>query len=285
MSEINILHLIYNDTFIEIKRFLSLKDIFNLRCVSSDFRDYFDNELAVLKVLNFAGQDDRAVSCLKLLNNRCMNLRTINFSNCRWLTNDLLIPMLFNNSHTLREINLSRCENLTEMAIHPLIIHCKQIKKLVLSHCSHWLTIGSLEALIFHHCNIEELDLTGCVTMSERCLTLLLQKFQKLKVLCLASMPCVNDNILFNISKFQSDIVHLNLFNCNAITDRGVGALSLNCKHLETLSVRGCHLITDRSLNLLRSRNVHIDVSKTSASAFIIRFNQFARQRQFYLQV
>jgi len=303
MTQLNLLDLIYSDIFCEIQKvnsnclikslikkyillqFLSLKDFFNLRCVNATLHHYIDHELEFIKQINYAGQDERAIDAFEVLKERCKHLQIFNISNCQWMTNELLIPILQNNSESLVNINLSYCGHITELSLHPIIIHCKKLKKLILSNC-YWLTIGSFETLIFHHSDIEELDISGCSMISERCLSLLLQKFIKLRILSLASINSVNDNILFAISKYQTEIFHLNLFKCSEITDRGVGALSLNCKKLETISVRGCLKVTDRSLDLLRNRNIHVDVPKNAANAFINNFD-YARRRLnvFYLQV
>lgn len=234
-----------------------------------------------------AGCDERVIEPLKVLGTLCQNLEVINFARCSWITDDLLIPLLEKNSKTLIEINLSSCDNITQKSLQPIIIESKKLKKLNLSKC-FWLTVGSLEAFVFHHSHVMELDLSYCDMLTERCLHLLLQKFRCLRVLCLASVTCVNDNILFNISKYQTEISHLNLFNCSAITDRGVGALSLNCKCLEVLSVRGCPQITDRSLNLLRAKNVHIDVARSHLPVQLVQLNNdfnVAARQMFYLQV
>lgn len=150
----------------------------------------------------------------------------------------------------------------------------------------NFLLDGCLETIAFHQTELVELDLSNCMTISERCLIILLNNFRRLQVLSLASVTNVTDNILFNISKYQTEIVHLNLFGCVQATDRGIGALSLNCKKLETLSIRGCRLISERSLALLRSRNVHIDVPKVTVNTLNYQMlRQIRLINKMYLQV
>lgn len=177
-------------------QFLTLKDLFQLRCVSSTFRDYVDDELSVLKEINLAGYERNLAEPVRVLGTLCKSLTLLNFARCSWLTDDLLIPLLESNSKTLVEINLSGCENLTEKSIQPIIIESKKLRKLNLSKC-FWLTVGCLETFVFHHWHVEYLDLSNCNMLTERCLNLLLQKFRYLRVLCLASVTCVNDNVLF----------------------------------------------------------------------------------------
>lgn len=283
MSDLNLLDLLRSDIFCEIQRFLRLKDFFVLRCVSTDMKNYVDQELVKLKALKIPAQDDRMIEAFKLLSEKCCMLETINLSRNVWLQDDMLLGILNNNAGSLKTLNLSHCSSLTAAVLQPVIIGCPNLKKLSLQSC-HWLTIGCLEAMAFHHTNIEDLDLKDC-PVHEQCLFILLNNFRKLRVLSLASISSINDNVLFMISKYQEDIVHLNLFGCKLITDRGIGALSLNCRKLETLSIRGCN-ITERSLKLLRARNVHIDVPRNTPNAFINQFQRYSQLNQnLFLQV
>jgi hypothetical protein len=261
-----------------------LKDFFNLRCVNTTLRDYIDNELIYIKRIDLPGIKEDISESFRVLSDKCVNLKYLNLSRSNWITNDLILPLLEQNTESLIGINLSYCGNLSSKALHPVYTFCKNLRNLNLSNC-YFLTSGSLETLIFHHSKIEELDLSNCNLLTERCLMIMLQKFTHLRVLNLASISSISDNVLFVISKFQKEIVHLNLFNCKNITNRGIGALSLNCDKLETLSIRGCHLLTDLSLDLLRKRNVHLDIPKHSLNAFMNRFNQFDRRDIVYLQV
>lgn len=284
MADVNLLDLVHSDTFCEIQVYLGLKDLFVLRCVSKELRDYLDVEIVKLKSLRMIAKDVEVGNAFKFLCNKCYRLETINLSTNKWLNDEHLIPMLKNNGNTLKSLHLNNCPNLTSVALHS-IIDCKKLKKLSLHNC-YWLTTGCLETIAFHHNSLEELDLTNCSSISERCLILLLNSFRKLRVLSLASVTSVNDKILFYISKYLSkSIIHLNLFSCHLITDRGISHLSTNCKNLETLSIRGCSEITDRSLTLLRSKNVHIDVPRHRVHAFVNQIPRFDRFNVLHLQV
>lgn len=309
IRDLNLIDLVLSDTFCEIKKvksfhamyslilsnplfiqqFLNLRDLFQIRCVSTTFRDYIDDELTVLKQINIAGSDERAIEPFKVLSRLCEKLEDLNVARYDWMSDDLLLPIIEKSTKSLVAINLGGCDNLTEKTLQPIIIEGKRLKRLNLAKC-YWLTVGTLEAFVFHHSYVEELDLSDCHMLTERCLLILLQKFRNLRMLCIASVSCVTDNILFMISKYQTEIAHLNLFNCSAITDRGVGALSLNCNKLEILSVRGCSQVTDRSLNLLREKNVHIDIARNQSinpiDRLVYRFNNLGPDRHiFYLQV
>lgn len=131
-----------------------------------------------------------------MLRDGCCRLETINLSGNNWLQDGNVIPMLNNNMKSLKSLHLNNCHNLTSVAIHS-IINCKKLKKLSLHNC-YWLTIGCLQTIAFHHSNLEELDLTNCCSISERCFVILLNSFRKLRVLSLASVATVNDNTLLH---------------------------------------------------------------------------------------
>lgn len=300
MSDVTLMDLVHSDVFSDIQGFLGLHELFKLRCVSRKFKEYIDQELAKIKVLQLAAHSSGFIDAFRVLADQCCNIENLNLSCNNWLTDDLLLKILKRNTKTLQNVSLNYCENLSSTAIQP-IIECRKLKKLNLQSCS-WLTgdyhlrshfphllsfdsftVGCLETIAFHQTELLEFDLGYCRTISERCLIILLNNFRHLRVLSLASVSNVTDNVLFSISKYQTEIVHLNLFGCNLATDRGIGALSLNCKKLESCSVRGCKLITERSLNLLRSRNVHIDVparTMTNPNNF-----QMQQPNRLYLQV
>ena len=281
MGELNILDLVYSDTFCEIQSYLKIKDLFNLRCVCVDFKNYVDEEISKIKKLNLPKSHESVVNSIGVLSEKCCKLEVINLNNNSWLSDELLKTFLEKNSKSLKSLTLNSCNSLSSVALQPAIIGCKLLQKLSLRSCS-WLTVGCIEAIAFHHESLEELDLSNCL-ITERCLVILLNKFRLLRILSLSSIPTVNDNILFNISMFLKEIKHLNLFGCFLITDRGIGALSLNCKMLESLSVRGCTHLTERSLSILRSRNVHIDVPRSSHRSFIdnMRREQINQVRNF----
>lgn len=89
-------------------------------------------------------------------------------------------------------------------------------------HFSDWLTVGCLETLVFHQSNLQELNLSNCVNLSERSISILLNNFRDLRVLSLMFIPTVTDNVLFAMSKYSLKLRHLNLVGCTSITDKGI---------------------------------------------------------------
>uniref|UniRef100_A0A1Q3F8T1 Putative f-box/lrr protein drome n=1 Tax=Culex tarsalis TaxID=7177 RepID=A0A1Q3F8T1_CULTA len=248
--------------FAQLLPLLSLSDLFNLRCCSRLSKQLVDGGLRSRRVINLSGNNSRNIDrAFRVLSRKCRNVRTANLAKCSWLSDGLLAEFLRANTK-IRQLNLSDCVNVTPVGLHPIIIDCKQLSSLKLARCS-WLTIGAMEALTLHHSapeahGIVELDISHCVGLNERCISIFLLNMRQLRTLAVAYIPAVTDNLLYSIAKNAKAMRHLNIIGCQLTTDRGVGALSLYCTELESLMVRDCPCITERSLSLLRGR-VFID--------------------------
>lgn len=248
--------------FAKLLPLLSLADLFNLRCCSRLSKQLVDGGLRSRRIVNLSGNNSRSVHrAFRVLSRKCRNVRTANLAKCSWLSDGLLAEFLRANTK-IRRVNLSDCVNVTPVGLQPIIIECKQLQELKLARCS-WLTIGAIEALTLHHSapgahGIVELDISHCVGLNERCISIFLLNMRQLRTLAVAYIPAVTDNLLYSIAKNAKAMRHLNIIGCQLTTDRGVGALSLYCTGLESLMVRDCPGITERSLSLLRGR-VFID--------------------------
>lgn len=280
MTDVNLIDLIDCDIFINVQKFLHLKDLFNLRCVNQQLRSYIDSELIKLKRIELPKANSSAHFTLQVLSEKCKNLERINLNKNDWLCDDLLSTLLHGNTESLTSLSLNECNNLTAASIHPCIIKCKKLEKLSLQR-TMWLTVGSIEAITFHQDNLRELDLAQCELISERSLTILLNKFLKIEVLNLSYIQNVTDSVVINISNNLQDLRLLNLFKCCSVTNRGIKALSMNSNKLESLSIRGCFQVTEESLSLLRIRNVHIDIPRN----FINPMNLLSQRMNLFLQV
>ena len=117
---------------------------------------------------------------------------------------------------------------------------------------------------------LNELDLKSCPMLNYRSIEVLLRNLVNLRVLSLASNDFVDDDILRIIAEYQKQLLHLNLFGCNSITDRGIVNIVKNCKELKTISIRKCHTLTEKSIILLRDSNIQHDIAHDPT---FVRFN------------
>lgn len=139
MSDVTLMDLVHSDVFSDIQGFLGLHELFKLRCVSQKFKEYIDQELAKMKVLQLAAHNSGFIDAFRVLADHCYNIEILNLSCNNWLADDLLLKMLKRNTKTLQNVSfLNYCENLSSTAIQP-IIECRKLKKLSVQSCS-WLT-------------------------------------------------------------------------------------------------------------------------------------------------
>lgn len=213
--------------FAKLLPLLSLADLFNLRCCSRLSKQLVDGGLRSRRIVNLSGNNSRSVHrAFRVLSRKCRNVRTANLAKCSWLSDGLLAEFLRANTK-IRRVNLSDCVNVTPVGLQPIIIECKQLQELKLARCS-WLTIGAIEALTLHHSapgahGIVELDISHCVGLNERCISIFLLNMRQLRTLAVAYIPAVTDNLLYSIAKNAKAMRHLNIIGCQLTTDRGVG--------------------------------------------------------------
>ncbi|XP_036328830.1 F-box/LRR-repeat protein 15 isoform X2 [Rhagoletis pomonella] len=236
-----------------VTEFLSLKDLFNLRCCSQTAKRFVEATFERRKDINLAGNNSRNIElAFTVLGKCCRRVENLYLARCHWLTDEYLLPILAENTR-LRIVNLNECVNITPLALQPIIIECKELRILKLSKCQ-WLTTGAVDALTLHHSNLVEFDISHCTAIGERCLIIFFRKLNKLNVLSLANTPSVTDQVLIQIANYCRALEHINLVGCAAISDYGIHAIATHCTQLRSLLVQRCPRVTERSLAPLRKR-------------------------------
>ncbi|KAF4516930.1 hypothetical protein B566_EDAN008019 [Ephemera danica] len=252
-SSVSFLNLSWDDiVFQNILPLLSIKDWFNLRSVSTNCKLMIDEYFARIKTLELANQRHFTPLAFKVISSSTENLRHLNLSHCKWLSDSLLIPVFTNNKH-IESVNLNSCTALTFACLQPLIVHCKELKSLKMQNC-HWVTRGCIEALTHHQNQLEEVDLTSCWDLGDAAIVPFLAKFPNLRILCLSNIYSITDQTLYAISFHNRKLQHLNVKGCWRITDRGLRLVGEYCRNLKRLQVLDCRNITGASLDPLRSR-------------------------------
>ncbi|XP_023296858.2 F-box/LRR-repeat protein 15 isoform X1 [Lucilia cuprina] len=258
INKLTFFDLSWEDVIIpKILNYLTLKELFILRCCSQTAKHLVEATLERLIEINLSGNSSNNVELtFKVLGDHCRRLENLHLARCHWLTDELLLPILAKNKR-LKIVNLNECINITPLALQPIIIECKDLRVLKLSKCQ-WLTTGAVDALTLHQNNLEEFDISYCAAIGERCLIIFFRKLNKLTILSLAHTPSVTDQVLIQIGNYCRALEHINLVGCVAISDYGIQSLTKNCLQLKSLMVQRCDLVTERSLAPLRGK-VHID--------------------------
>ena len=65
---------------------------------------------------------------LQIMTNNNTNLRCINLTGCKFMTDDLLKPLFLANDR-LHTVDLSECHHLTDGCLQPLYAACEELKR------------------------------------------------------------------------------------------------------------------------------------------------------------
>ncbi|XP_067624369.1 F-box/LRR-repeat protein 15-like isoform X2 [Eurosta solidaginis] len=236
-----------------VAEFLSLKDLFNLRCCSQTAKRFVESAFELRKDINLAWNNSRNVElAFAVLGKCCRRVESLHLACCHWLTDDYLLPILAEKTR-LRVVNLNGCVNITPLALQPIIFECKELRVLKLGKCQ-WLTTGAVDALTLRHSNLVEFDISHCTAIEERFLMIFFQKLNKINDLSLANTQSVTNQVLIQIANCCRGLEHINLVGCAAISDYGIYALIKGCKKLHSLMVQRCPYVTECVLAPLRGR-------------------------------
>uniref|UniRef100_A0A1A9UPK7 F-box/LRR-repeat protein 15-like leucin rich repeat domain-containing protein n=1 Tax=Glossina austeni TaxID=7395 RepID=A0A1A9UPK7_GLOAU len=271
-SVVTIFDLCWEDILIpQVLSLLSLKELFTFRTCSRSAKRLVEAALERRKEVNLSGNNSTMINlAFSVLSTCCKHLENLHLARCRWLRDELLLPILAENKRLLKVVNLNECPYISPMALQPIIVDCKNLRVLKLSKCQ-WLTAGAIDALTLHQNNLEEIDISHCPAIGERCLLIFFRKLNKLTILSLAN-TAITDQVLVMISNCCRLLEHINLVGCTAISDYGIIAISTRCTRLRTLLVLCCPRVTERSLGPLRKR-IYID--KTNRSEPSLNINDF----------
>jgi len=240
---------------------LSLEDLFRLRSVSSRFRQLVDEYFAQTQSIQLTSKSASRINALafKVMTGEATNLRWLDLTGCKCLTNDLVGPVLANNPN-LETIDLSDCHHITPVSLQKMAVSCKKIKRLVLRNC-HWVTRFSMEGLASHQSRhlLTTLNLTGCWELVDSTLNKILGHFQGIRYLSVCNIYSLTDQTMRAIASGCPDLVALDIRGCWRITDAGLNGVAEYCHGLKVLHVVDCKDIGEPVLHRLRQRGVQID--------------------------
>uniref|UniRef100_A0A1B0FAW6 F-box/LRR-repeat protein 15-like leucin rich repeat domain-containing protein n=1 Tax=Glossina morsitans morsitans TaxID=37546 RepID=A0A1B0FAW6_GLOMM len=221
-SVVTIFDLCWEDILIpKVLSLLSLKELFTFRTCSRSAKRLVEAALERCKEVNLSGNNSTTINlAFSVLSTCCKHLENLHLARCRWLKDELLLPMLAGNKRVLKVVNLNECPHISPMALQPIIVDCKNLKVLKLSKCQ-WLTAGAIDALTLHQNNLEEIDISHCPAIGERCLLIFFRKLNKLTILSVAN-TAITDQVLVMISNCCRLLEHINLVGCTAISDYGI---------------------------------------------------------------
>jgi len=237
---------------------LSWQDLFRLRLVSNECHRLIKGYFSKCHHIDLSKGCNR-ITALAFQIITCSNslLTTLILSNCKWLTDSLLSPVLELNP-CLVCVDVSGCQSISAVSLQILATRCRQIQKLSLKDC-HWQTAAALTVIAYHCPQLYFIDLTSCWQVNDEAVCALVESCPRLTHISLAKIYGITNSSLFAISYHCRSLTHLDLVGCWRITDEGVRMVGEYCKDLKTLLVCECRDVSEASLQSLRSR-VSIDL-------------------------
>ncbi|KAL8586827.1 hypothetical protein ACOMHN_052703 [Nucella lapillus] len=238
----------------------TLKELFQLRGVSCDFRDlvdfYFTYTFTVHIDKTFSSKFS-AVAFEVLAHRNCCLKELIVNSAGEWLSAEALTTVLKNNPN-LHTVDLSRCCFITDSGVSAIGKHCLKIRKLSLEQCQQ-VTGKGLQSFIDNSACFEYLNLSGCSALTEDDIVKLVTHCKEIKYFMLNMMHHVTNRTVAVIGRSCPGLLQLNVQMSWRLTDHSIHVLGEFCPKLESLQVMKCEKVTERSLAKLRKRNVCID--------------------------
>ncbi|GAB6028398.1 F-box/LRR-repeat protein 15 [Chamberlinius hualienensis] len=241
---------------------LSLKDLFNFGQVSKDCHGIFETCLSKTRTIDLSSKNRKiSKQAFQLIAKLVDHIEVLLFSDCEWLTDEVLHPLLESNSN-INHISLAGCQNLTERSVQLLAQRNSYCLKIVdLCECQ-WINSESVETLALNCPNIISADFTGCCLINDHAVESLAKSCTRLKAISLSNIYGITDLSLFAIANNCRHLVFLDLMGCYRITDDGIRMIGEYCKEFKSLRVLQCRDVTESSLNSLRSHQVDIDLPR-----------------------
>uniref|UniRef100_A0A667XNR1 F-box/LRR-repeat protein 15 n=1 Tax=Myripristis murdjan TaxID=586833 RepID=A0A667XNR1_9TELE len=265
----HLLDLPWEDVLVQhILCYLPLRHLVSLQRVSKQFHSLIQVYLAKCRTFDLSQIGPcipKEAFCSMLKDNKV--LQTLSLQNCSdWVTDKELLPVISQNQHLLR-VDMKGCVRLTRHSLVAVSLSCRHLQHLGLAHCE-WVDSLSLRSLADHCGGLQSIDLTACRQLKDDAICYLAKKCHELRSLSVAVNANVTDESVEEVAK-----------NCRGLEQYHFITLDITlyletvaeyCPKLQSLKVNHCHNVTESSLDLLRKRNVEIDVEPPLQRALVL---------------
>ncbi|KAI8797203.1 F-box/LRR-repeat protein 15 [Biomphalaria glabrata] len=244
--------------------YLSIKDLFRLRLVSTGFRDLIQTHFGLQFHVNTCSLGDHFSSkAFQIMTRNNIYLRSLCVRGAKsWLNSETILPIISSNPH-LEKIDLTGCSALSGPVIYSIGVNCKYLKHLCLKDCV-WLVGDNFLSFMNTPLCLEFLDLSGCWNLDDNLIVQLVQFTPSIKHLLLANLFGLTDRAVGAIAHSCPELINFSVRSCWRVTDNSIKLISHYCPKLKALQVRECRDITEESLTYLRSKKVRIDKAAPS---------------------
>ena len=236
---------------------LSPSDLFSIRSCSRALHHLVSVYVTINRCLDLGYQKRLTQAAFQTLTEDATSLRHLNLAGLKFLTDELLRPVLIQCPHLL-SLELSECHHLTSGILQTLSSRSYQLERLILRDC-HWVTRDAIEYHTFKQGLRRNDNLWGetLSQLSSQCVRIgrnnnLNQEYSpksNLQEVIFTGCWELNDQVMINfVSKFPY-LRLVKLGNIYSITDETMNGIARYCPHLHTLEITGCWRVTDQGKN------------------------------------
>ncbi|KAL6600667.1 hypothetical protein U3516DRAFT_561429 [Neocallimastix sp. 'constans'] len=230
--------------FLNILRYLPIRDWFKLRCVCKKWNHIMKNPLFWIDVDFSSLYNQLSHKTISYALFACSNTTSLNFKGCWRLTNEDILTITQMCPH-LTSLNLSNCWSLSDQGILFVAIKCTRLKHLNISYCSQ------VKGVCFanHQMNnLTHIDISYCKQIGNECLEQLLAKAPELQDIKFRRCTRITDFGIFLVARHCRYIKNIELSDCDQITNKCLKWLSNNSSNLKCLDLTFCKHITNSGI-------------------------------------
>eukprot|EP01114_Cavostelium_apophysatum_P008637 TRINITY_DN2126_c0_g1_i1.p1 TRINITY_DN2126_c0_g1~~TRINITY_DN2126_c0_g1_i1.p1 ORF type:complete len:1679 (-),score=453.03 TRINITY_DN2126_c0_g1_i1:53-5089(-) len=235
-------------------------DLSNYRQITSAACGTVANLCRSLRRLNLSGCTPLTSADLAMIAKMSPRLEELDLETCPFLDNAAL-QALASHCPALVSLNLSDCPKVTDKGLEELLVTCKNLRFLNVSKCSQ--LTGSAFQIIGEQ--LEGLDVSGCVSLSEQAIMTLARKCPKLRRIKVSG-KAATANALCAIATSCRSLESAELADCDAVTDIAVQTLVRECPKLTSVAFNCCKSITDDAFQDIADGKlpnlVHLDLTR-----------------------
>lgn len=187
--------------------------------------------------------------------NMLKSLTSVNLRDCVHLTDHGLLGLV-ERCQAIRELNLRGCDKITDKSLEFMSNNFKHstsfsdhLAILDLSFCPK-LSAGGISKLLEHCPILEELNVSGIATMSDKHMEEISVKCPTIVKLVAQRCLLLSNLALCSLAR-NLWITALDVSFCSKVSDEGIEIISLACTGLAHLSIRKLTKLTDKSLNVI----------------------------------
>jgi len=230
--------------FLNILRYLPIRDWFKLRCVCKKWNHIMKNPIFWADVDFSSLYNQLSHNTIAYALFACNNTTSLNFKGCWRLMNEDILTITQMCPH-LTSLNLSNCWSLNDQGIAYVASKCPRLKHLNISFCSQ--VKGTCFA---NHqmSSLTHIDLSYCKQIGNECLEQLLAKAPELQDIKFRRCNRITDFGIFLVARHCRRIRNIELSDCDQITNKCLKWLSNNSTYLKCLDLTFCKHITNSGI-------------------------------------